>query len=211
MWTSHYTWRSVTTLHDFGGALGQPLDTSFWALTILMVTALGRCVKWPLQESTVFNPRFWIPDKFFLRKENKTKRKQTFCARWKPIQGLGTELKSVIVGVSGTPLKRGLIQQSSRIHFWVESVEYCLFHCWDLVSQSAAIESPAATSHGFHLNVWWVTPLNKWTYAMKGLRDAPPNHWRQRCMIQVAKEKKKYQNNIGIYIMNLWFVSTNTY
>jgi hypothetical protein len=31
---SHYTWGSVTTLHNFGGALGQPLDTFFWALTI---------------------------------------------------------------------------------------------------------------------------------------------------------------------------------
>ena len=27
--TSHYTWRSVTTLHDFGGVLGRPLDTFF--------------------------------------------------------------------------------------------------------------------------------------------------------------------------------------
>jgi hypothetical protein len=24
----------MTTLHDFGGALGRPLDTFFWALTI---------------------------------------------------------------------------------------------------------------------------------------------------------------------------------
>ena len=32
--TSHYTWRSVTTLNDFGGNLGQPLETLFWALTI---------------------------------------------------------------------------------------------------------------------------------------------------------------------------------
>ena len=32
--TSHYTWGSVTTLHDFGSALGRPLDTFFWALTI---------------------------------------------------------------------------------------------------------------------------------------------------------------------------------
>ena len=33
---SHYTWGSVTTLtlHDFGGVLGWPLDTFFWALTI---------------------------------------------------------------------------------------------------------------------------------------------------------------------------------
>jgi hypothetical protein len=32
--TSPYTWGSVTTLHDFGGVLGRPLDTFFWALTI---------------------------------------------------------------------------------------------------------------------------------------------------------------------------------
>ena len=32
--TSHYTWGFVTTLHDFGGVLGQPLDTFFWVLTI---------------------------------------------------------------------------------------------------------------------------------------------------------------------------------
>jgi hypothetical protein len=31
--TSHYTWGFVITLHDFGGALGRPLDTFFWALT----------------------------------------------------------------------------------------------------------------------------------------------------------------------------------
>ena len=32
--TSHYTWGSVTTIHEFGGVLGQPLDTFMWALTI---------------------------------------------------------------------------------------------------------------------------------------------------------------------------------
>ena len=32
--TSHYTWGSVTTLHDYGGVLGRHLDTFFWALTI---------------------------------------------------------------------------------------------------------------------------------------------------------------------------------
>ena len=31
---SHYTWGSMTKLHDFGGVLGQPLNTFFWALTI---------------------------------------------------------------------------------------------------------------------------------------------------------------------------------
>ena len=32
--TSHYTWGSVTTLHDFGGMLGRPLDTFLWALIV---------------------------------------------------------------------------------------------------------------------------------------------------------------------------------
>ena len=32
--TSHYTWGSMTTLHDFGGVLGQHLDTFFWALVL---------------------------------------------------------------------------------------------------------------------------------------------------------------------------------
>jgi hypothetical protein len=31
---SHYTWGSMTTLQAFGGFLGRPLDTFFWALTI---------------------------------------------------------------------------------------------------------------------------------------------------------------------------------
>ena len=31
---SHYIWWSMTTLHDFGGVLGWPLDTFFWALTV---------------------------------------------------------------------------------------------------------------------------------------------------------------------------------
>ena len=32
--TSYYTWGIATTLHDFEGVLGWPLDTFFWALTI---------------------------------------------------------------------------------------------------------------------------------------------------------------------------------
>ena len=31
---SHHTWESVSTLHDFGGVLGRPLDNFLWALTI---------------------------------------------------------------------------------------------------------------------------------------------------------------------------------
>ena len=45
--TSHYTWGSVTTLHDFGSVLGWPLDTFFSGSHNFMVTALGSCVKWP--------------------------------------------------------------------------------------------------------------------------------------------------------------------
>ena len=41
--TAHYTWGSVTTLHDFGMAFGH----FFWALTISW-SRLGSCVKWPL-------------------------------------------------------------------------------------------------------------------------------------------------------------------
>ena len=38
--TSHYTWGSVTIVHDFGGVLGRPLNTFFWARNF-MVTALS--------------------------------------------------------------------------------------------------------------------------------------------------------------------------
>jgi hypothetical protein len=40
--TSHYSWGSVTTLHDFGGVLGQPLDTFLWALTLPWSWLLAR-------------------------------------------------------------------------------------------------------------------------------------------------------------------------
>ena len=40
--TSHYTWGSLITLHDFGGVLGWPLDTFFWALKISWSRLLAR-------------------------------------------------------------------------------------------------------------------------------------------------------------------------
>ena len=40
--TSHYTWGSTTTLHAFGGVLGRPLGTFFWALTISWSRLLAR-------------------------------------------------------------------------------------------------------------------------------------------------------------------------
>jgi hypothetical protein len=39
--TSHYTWESVTTLHNFEGVLGRPLDTFFWTLTISLARLLA--------------------------------------------------------------------------------------------------------------------------------------------------------------------------
>ena len=39
---SHYTWGSVITLHDFGGVLGWPSDTFFWALTMSWSRLLAR-------------------------------------------------------------------------------------------------------------------------------------------------------------------------
>ena len=40
--TSHDTRGSVTTLHDFGGVLGRPLGTFFWALAISWSRLLTR-------------------------------------------------------------------------------------------------------------------------------------------------------------------------
>ena len=40
--TSHYTWGSVTTLHDFGYVLVRPLDTFFWAPTFSWSWLLAR-------------------------------------------------------------------------------------------------------------------------------------------------------------------------
>ena len=40
--TSHYTWRLVSTLHDFGSALGWHLDIFFRALTISWSRLLAR-------------------------------------------------------------------------------------------------------------------------------------------------------------------------
>ena len=44
---SHYTWASITTLHEFGGVLGRPLDT-FFGLSQFHGHGSCSCVKWPL-------------------------------------------------------------------------------------------------------------------------------------------------------------------
>ena len=45
--TSQYTQGPLTTLHDFGGVLGRPLDIFLLGSHDFMVTALSSCVKWP--------------------------------------------------------------------------------------------------------------------------------------------------------------------
>ena len=46
---SHYTWGSVTTLHDLEGVLGQPLDNLCWALTISWSRLLALVWSGPLR------------------------------------------------------------------------------------------------------------------------------------------------------------------
>ena len=54
---SYYTWRSVTTLHDYGGVLGRPLDTFTWALTISWPRLLARV--WPGPQPNTISPSFY--------------------------------------------------------------------------------------------------------------------------------------------------------
>ena len=73
--TSHYTWGSVTTLHDFGGVLGRwPLDTFFWAhpiswswLMSSLVNFLG-IIRSQLLSFTkwIFHPNFNHPWQYFI-------------------------------------------------------------------------------------------------------------------------------------------------
>ena len=57
--TSHYTWGSMTTLHDIGGVLGQPLNTFYWALTISWSWLLG-CVWSGLDFPTFYEFRKYL-------------------------------------------------------------------------------------------------------------------------------------------------------
>ena len=54
--TSHYTGGSVTTLQDVGGVLGRPLTTFLLGSYNFMVTALGSCVKCPIELETSVEP-----------------------------------------------------------------------------------------------------------------------------------------------------------
>ena len=46
----------MTTLRDFEGVSGRPLDTFFWAITISWSWLFGSCVKWPLVFSSNILP-----------------------------------------------------------------------------------------------------------------------------------------------------------
>ena len=59
--TLHYIWVSVTTLHDFGGVLGRPLDTFFWAITISWSRLLARVRSGPYSVNYTFT-RQWKGD-----------------------------------------------------------------------------------------------------------------------------------------------------
>ena len=58
--TSHYTWGSVTTLHDLGGVLGWAFRDFLLGSHNFMVTALSSCVKWPLHMVQIV--RKWHPN-----------------------------------------------------------------------------------------------------------------------------------------------------
>ena len=47
----------MTTLHDFGGVLGRPFGHFLLGCHNFMVTALGSCVKWPLDYNEEFKPK----------------------------------------------------------------------------------------------------------------------------------------------------------
>ena len=62
----------MTTLHDFGGVLGRPLDTFFWALTIhghsswlvceaTLMLRVGICVKLGYQLGYVYGYKILDP------------------------------------------------------------------------------------------------------------------------------------------------------
>jgi hypothetical protein len=58
--TSHYTRGSVTTLQDFGGVLGRPLTSFFWALTISWSRLLAHVWSVPKGHSTHKTEGLWL-------------------------------------------------------------------------------------------------------------------------------------------------------
>ena len=94
--TSHYTWGPVTTLHDFGGVLGGPLD-AFLSSHNFMVMALGSCVKWPLlsnseTECIIYQMTCGVGDIMQATKSETTwsaeEQMSLFFSGWQWIQGI---------------------------------------------------------------------------------------------------------------------------
>ena len=60
---SHYTWRSMTIVHDFGGVLGRSLDPFFSALTISWSQLLARVWSGPtpmVSSTSLYGLTLWI-------------------------------------------------------------------------------------------------------------------------------------------------------
>ena len=54
MASHYYTWGSVTTWHDFGGVLGRPFDTFFWAPTVSWSRLLARVWSGPYYYAFIY-------------------------------------------------------------------------------------------------------------------------------------------------------------
>ena len=55
---SNYTWESISTPHDFGGVLGRPLDTFFWALRASPLYRRNACSRKALWRAPSLQPIF---------------------------------------------------------------------------------------------------------------------------------------------------------
>jgi hypothetical protein len=73
---SHYTWGSVTTLHDCGGVLGRPLNTFFWALTISWSRLLACVWSGPLKRHFTHKTKGPWPLQF--KSSHRSKRRSPF-------------------------------------------------------------------------------------------------------------------------------------
>ena len=63
--TSHYTWGSMTTLHNFGGVVGRPVNTLFWALTISWSQLLALVWNGPknIHQKAILGPTIYLIEK----------------------------------------------------------------------------------------------------------------------------------------------------
>ena len=131
---SHYTWGSVTTLHDFGGVLGRSLDTFFWALTMSWSRLLAR----------VLNGR------------NSAHRKQNKASRPKTNNFLKPTLCTTCIHLEGASKCRHVIHSVGfRAVYHITRVAtpspYCLSRVYQL-------------SRTTYIIGWWTPVLNHWVH-----------------------------------------------